>query len=208
MASDTRLYRFEEPVMIGDTVVDSVTTHPIPEPPESLLSISFVGSRGAVKAVARALGVCARKGDVFALVGPLGAGKTVFAQAVVRGAGVPESVRVTSPTFAIMQVYTGKFTVIHADLYRLGDARELDEIGLFSQGAEGLCIVEWPERGASDIPQGALWVELARDQKSQLRRRVTLRGAKSAVAPLISAATEALANWEQKLEARKTRVAR
>ena len=109
---------------------------------------------------------------------------------------------------AIMQVYAGKFAVIHADLYRLADARELDEVGLFSQGADGLCIVEWPERGESDIPSGALWVELSRNEKSRLRRRVTLRGERSAVGPLIAAATEALKAWEQKLHSRAMRFAR
>lgn len=158
-----------------------------------------------MKAVALALGQASRKGDVFALEGPLGAGKTLFAQSVARGAGVPANVRVTSPTFAIMQVYQGKFPVIHADLYRLASDEGLQEIGLFSLGAEGLVLVEWPERAGTEIPANTLWIELSRKEKSRFQRRVTLRTEAKESAPLIEAAEHALAAKQAQIDARRER---
>jgi tRNA threonylcarbamoyl adenosine modification protein YjeE len=120
-------------------------------------------------------------------VGGLGAGKTFLAQAVARGAGVPPSVRVASPTFTVVQRYDGRIPVYHADVYRLGDPRELDEIGLFAQGVDGLVVVEWADRVASAVPPSALWIEIERS--TPLRRRLRARGASDAARRLVAAAT-------------------
>jgi tRNA threonylcarbamoyladenosine biosynthesis protein TsaE len=104
------------------------------------------GSVDATQALGRALGEVLQAGDVVALVGPLGAGKTAFAQGVALGLGVPPSVRVASPTFTIVNEHHGRVTMYHADLYRLGDDGELDEIGFRDYlGGDGVCVVEWPE---------------------------------------------------------------
>ncbi len=189
------------------TVVGPDTTNA--QPPEqeqlqSLASCSFVANRAGLRAVAAALGEASRAGDVFALVGPLGAGKTLFAQAAVHGAGVGKHVRVTSPTFAIMQVYEGKFTVIHADLYRLAGPDELDEIGLFSLGADGLVIVEWPERAGDQLP-AALWIDLERSETSRLVRRVTVRTQHDTMVSLVHVARDA---WAQHRARVTERIAR
>ena len=80
-------------------------------------------------ALAERLGAAAEAGTVLCLVGDLGAGKTLFTQGFARGLGVTEEV--TSPTFALMNLYCGRFPVTHFDLYRLELEEELDEIGFY-----------------------------------------------------------------------------
>lgn len=117
--------------------------------------------RTSLRRLGRALGAAARPGDVVALVGTLGAGKTLLSQAIALGAGVPPGERVTSPTFAVVIEHPGRVTVHHADLYRLGGADELAEIGLVERAAEGLLVVEWADRMPEALPPDALWLTLA-----------------------------------------------
>jgi tRNA threonylcarbamoyl adenosine modification protein YjeE len=146
----------------------------------------FEGPRGRLRAVARAIGAAAQGGDVVALEGALGAGKTVFAQALARGAGVPERQRVASPTFAIVQEYRGRLRVLHADLYRLSGPEALSEVGLFSTSEDALTVVEWPERADGELPSSALWVRIERI--APLRRRVRVEGEGPRALALIDAA--------------------
>jgi len=113
-----------------------------------------------VRALGAALGARAAPGDVVALVGPLGAGKSTLARALVYGAGVDPRVRVASPTFTIVQEYAGRLPVHHADLYRLGVEDELDELGLFERALDAALVVEWADRFPARIPADALWIEL------------------------------------------------
>lgn len=144
------------------------------------------GPRAVVRKVGEKLGAAARPGDVIALMGGLGAGKTFLTRAIAHGAGVPREVRITSPTFTIVQQYSGRLPVYHADLYRLRDAHELDDIGLFAQGADGLVVVEWPERAPEAIPSNALWIEIERT--APLKRRLRAGGTSEAARRLLSAA--------------------
>jgi len=100
--------------------------------------------------LAELLALKLRKGDVVALSGELGAGKTTLTRALIRalpGAGAAE---VTSPTFALMNVYeTPRLTVTHCDLYRLGGPEEEIELGLEEAAEMGVLIVEWPERSVA-----------------------------------------------------------
>lgn len=116
--------------------------------------------RPSLRRLGRALGAAALPGDVVALVGTLGAGKTHLAQAIARGAGVPPETRVTSPTFAVVVEHAGRIPVHHADLYRLGSADELAEIGLVERAADGLLVVEWADRLPGVLPADALWITL------------------------------------------------
>lgn len=118
----------------------------------------------ATEAAGAALGAVLAAGDVVALVGDLGAGKTTFVRGVAAGAGV-DVARVASPTFALVHEYPGRLTVLHLDLYRLERERELDDLGyddtLDRPGAAAL--VEWADRFAHRLPRDHLRVELVHD---------------------------------------------
>lgn len=131
--------------------------------------------------LAARLGRLARPGDVIALVGDLGAGKTCFVQGLARGLGVPASDRVASPTFNIILEHAGRMPLYHVDLYRIADESELAEIGLegYLYG-EGLCAVEWMDRFPGLAPRERLEVTIAmiddpRDRMGR-GRRITATG--------------------------------
>ena len=109
----------------------------------------------------REFGVRAEPGDVFALVGELGAGKTVFVKGLAEGMGFdPDDV--TSPSFTMIAEYLGPVPLFHMDLYRLQTIREAEGIGLeeyFEAG--GVCAVEWADRLPALIPDGAVRIEFA-----------------------------------------------
>ncbi len=96
----------------------------------------------------RRLAETLRAGDVIGLIGDLGAGKTLLTQGVAAGLGVPESVRVTSPTFSLINEYVGgRLPMVHVDLYRIEAEAELEHIGLEEMlDNEGVSSVEWCER--------------------------------------------------------------
>ena len=101
-------------------------------------------------------------GDVIALSGGLGAGKTSFARALLRALAGIADLEVPSPTFTLTQTYAvGGLTVTHADLYRVTDPAELDELGLAEAAEEGAVLVEWPEHAGSRLPEARLTIALA-----------------------------------------------
>ncbi|WP_029077175.1 tRNA (adenosine(37)-N6)-threonylcarbamoyltransferase complex ATPase subunit type 1 TsaE [Kaistia adipata] len=99
-------------------------------------------------------------GDVIALRGDLGAGKTSFARALIRAVAADPALEVPSPTFTIVQTYEARLPIAHFDLYRLGSADELDEIGFDEAVSEGVVLVEWPERAEDYLPAGHLEISL------------------------------------------------
>lgn len=101
-----------------------------------------------------------RPGDVLALSGDLGAGKSTLARALIRALADDPSLDVPSPTFTLVQSYDGRLPVHHFDLYRLTDASELGELGFDEALAEGAALVEWPERAADRLPPGTITVAL------------------------------------------------
>ena len=109
---------------------------------------SFVlPSAEATEAFGAALAPALREGDVVALYGALGAGKTTLARGLLRGLG--HSGDVASPTFPIVQAYAPPDTLIpvwHVDLYRIEQSGELDEIGLDDAREAAALVIEWPER--------------------------------------------------------------
>jgi tRNA threonylcarbamoyladenosine biosynthesis protein TsaE len=97
--------------------------------------------------LARAL----RGGEYIALRGPLGAGKTTLARALLRASGHVGPVR--SPTFTLVEPYSlAAFQLLHLDLYRLGDAEELEMLGVRERFGDAVVLIEWPERGAGWLP--------------------------------------------------------
>lgn len=102
-------------------------------------------------------------GDVILLSGPVGAGKSLFARALIQSrlALLGRHEEVPSPTYTLVQTYDlGTYEIYHADLYRLGDADECDELGLFDAFDSAVCLVEWPERLGRATPEGALHLTL------------------------------------------------
>lgn len=91
-------------------------------------------------------------GDCLALHGDLGAGKSTLARAFLRAMADDEELEVPSPTFTLVQSYALRLPVAHFDLYRLGDASELAELGLDDALDNGIALIEWPERALSDLP--------------------------------------------------------
>jgi tRNA threonylcarbamoyladenosine biosynthesis protein TsaE len=92
-----------------------------------------------------------RAGDVIALFGELGSGKTTFARGVCRGLGVTGDV--SSPSFTLINEYAGQVPVYHFDFYRIGGRSETAELGYheYFEG-DGICLIEWPERIRADLP--------------------------------------------------------
>ena len=107
----------------------------------------------------RAIGVLARAGDVFLLVGELGTGKTCLTQGIAWGLDIMEYT--LSPTFVIMRELYGRLPLYHIDLYRLDNIEEIADLGLddYLYG-KGVCVVEWAEKGLSVMPPEHLLVEM------------------------------------------------
>jgi tRNA threonylcarbamoyl adenosine modification protein YjeE len=91
-------------------------------------------------------------GDVITLSGDLGAGKTAAARAMIRYLANDDALEVPSPTFTLAQSYDQPFPLLHADLYRINDASELEEIGLSPLPEGTLALIEWPERAPEALP--------------------------------------------------------
>ena len=108
----------------------------------------------ATEALGEALAPALREGDVIALEGPLGAGKTRFVAGLARGLAC--RARVRSPSFAIVNEYHGRLLLLHLDLYRL-EGRDLDGLGLEEYAERGTLAVEWGEK----LPAGWLGQALA-----------------------------------------------
>lgn len=121
----------------------------------------------------RKIGKELKAGDVVALIGELGAGKTLFTQGLVQGLGVAGYIK--SPSFTIVNKYEGSLPVYHLDLYRLGDVNEIYELGIeeYLYG-DGVCIIEWAEKAYSLLPQKYLLIKFfytgEKSRKIEVRR--------------------------------------
>lgn len=105
--------------------------------------------------IAQKFAQLAKKGDVFALSGTLGAGKSVFARGFIQS--LCGACDVPSPTFTLVQIYPApEFDIYHYDLYRLKEAHEIFELGVEDAFYDGVCLVEWPEKMKNLAPRG-MW---------------------------------------------------
>ncbi len=160
----------------------------------------WFASEAALRAFAEEVGACAAGGEIFALAGTLGAGKTTFTQSFARGLGVPQSMPVTSPTFVLHRRYAGRLTLEHLDAYRLAGAADFEALGIgeILEGS-GVAVVEWADRVKEVFPSRAVWIEL--DVTGPCSRRMRLRIPSQAGFP-------ALARLRALCEARAAREAR
>jgi len=127
-----------------------------------------------------------RAGDVLALRGALGAGKSALARAIIQNL-CPDETDIPSPTFTLVQTYEAMDgTVIqHFDLYRLDAPEDAFALGIEDAFVESICLVEWPERLGAYLPSTALSVEILHDRETEDRRFVCLSGD---------------SHWQQRLE--------
>ncbi len=133
----------------------------------------------ATRALARRLAAVLGPGDVVGLAGPLGAGKTTLARALIRAlaeqGGAGPVTDVPSPTFTLVQVYeTGAAPVWHFDLYRLARPEDAVELAIEEAFADAVSLIEWPERLGDLMP--ADWLEVAIERGAGGARRVAIRG--------------------------------
>ncbi len=134
-------------------------------------------NEAATAAFAARIAAQARPGDVIALRGDLGAGKTSFARAFIRARGNADE-DVPSPTFTLVQTYqTDAAAIWHFDLYRIEVAQEAWELGIEEAFAAGISLIEWPERLGPLLPQQRLEIALAFGAHPEARRATCTGGA-------------------------------
>jgi tRNA threonylcarbamoyladenosine biosynthesis protein TsaE len=128
----------------------------------------LVATPEEMRALGASLGAVARAGDLIVLAGPLGAGKTVLAQGLALGLGVPD--RVTSPTFVIAHVHRGgRVPFVHVDAYRLSSVAEVDDLDLDASLASSVTAVEWGSGLVESLADSWLEVSIARPASSEAR---------------------------------------
>ncbi|WP_105372228.1 tRNA (adenosine(37)-N6)-threonylcarbamoyltransferase complex ATPase subunit type 1 TsaE [Neorhizobium huautlense] len=119
------------------------------------------------------LALALRQGDWLALSGDLGAGKSTLARALLRALADDDELEVPSPTFTLVQSYDLRIPAAHFDLYRLGHASELDELGFEEALANGICLVEWPEIADDLLPSARISLRLEHHEGG---RQATITG--------------------------------
>ena len=126
----------------------------------------------ATFALATRLAAVAQPGDIIALSGDLGVGKTSFARAFIRARADAQE-EVPSPTFTLVQIYKAGGAVIwHFDLYRLGAAEEAWELGIEDAFGSGISLIEWPDRLGPLLPRRRLEIALSFGDRIEARRAV------------------------------------
>jgi tRNA threonylcarbamoyladenosine biosynthesis protein TsaE len=121
------------------------------------------------------LGRRLRPGDVLLLRGELGSGKTCFTQGLARGLEVEEPVK--SSSFILLAEYQGRLRLYHADLYRLTSPEEVANLSLAEYAADGVLVVEWPERALEELPDERLEIHFEHSGDNQRRLSITSVGA-------------------------------
>ena len=144
-------------------------------PSESLLV--DIPDLAATEALGRRLGAALFPGAVVALIGPLGAGKTLLVRAIAEGLEIADSRVVTSPTFVLIQEYTARLPIYHFDAYRLSGAGELFDLGVheYFEG-QGVSLVEWADRVEACLPAQQLRVTVEVTGATSRRFSIEARG--------------------------------
>lgn len=126
--------------------------------------------------IGKLLGENAAPGEVYALIGDLGAGKTVFTKGFAQGLGIEEPVN--SPTFTILQIYEeGRIPLYHFDVYRIEEPEEMEEVGFDEYiDGDGVCLIEWAGRIGDLLPPEVIVVRIEKNlDRGPDYRRITVR---------------------------------
>lgn len=127
--------------------MDKMEIHIISGSPERTFEIGEIIGRGL------------KRGDILALSGELGSGKTCFTQGLAKGLDVPAQYNVTSPTFTLLNEYPGRLKLSHLDVYRLSGAQDIEEIGYEDYFfGPGVIVIEWAEKIEQLIPAYGIWI--------------------------------------------------
>ena len=109
--------------------------------------------------IGKTIGEILTHGDIVALIGELGTGKTCLTQGIARGIGVPEEYQITSPSFTLINEYHGRVTLYHFDLYRLKGPMDLEDVGYEEYiSGNGVNVIEWADKIINLIPDEALFI--------------------------------------------------
>lgn len=128
---------------------------------EGIRTLLETGSRRQTIALGKRLGQRLRRGDVVALVGELGSGKTTLAKGIAAGLGVKGENEVKSPTYVLMHIYRGDCPVYHLDFFRLDTAAEVENIGWDDLlDGRGVVLIEWAKKISGYLPPHYLEVEI------------------------------------------------
>jgi len=141
----------------------------------------LLADEAATRQAGNDIAAALRKGDAVALHGDLGAGKTTLARAIIRALAADDRLEVPSPTFTLVQTYPGRLPVAHFDLYRIGAADEVRELGFDEALAEGAVLVEWPDRADVYLPETTIHVKLLEEGSG---RKLTVDAPEGALARL------------------------
>lgn len=138
---------------------------------QSPLTITTTSAE-ASEALSRALAAVLQPGDCLLFSGPIGAGKTHICRHIIQALlDVPEDV--PSPTFTLVQTYESRAGEIwHADLYRLTDPDELQELGLIDAYTSAICLIEWPDRLGDSAPADALHIDIRPAEDAEQTRHL------------------------------------
>lgn len=139
----------------------------------------LLSSPGETESFGDSIGQLLRGGEVLALIGELGTGKTALVRGIAAGLGAPAA-SVTSPTFLLVHEYQGRLPIIHIDLYRLQRPEELEVIGLSDYLTEDVVVaIEWADRFPQLLPDDRLEVRLAHRTRTTRRALLEARGSRS-----------------------------
>ena len=128
--------------------------------------------------IARFIGGKLRKGDVLALSGELGSGKTCFTGGLARGLGVDEKYQITSPTFTLINEYPGRCKLYHFDVYRLNSYTEFEDLGYEEYfSGKGIVVIEWAEKIVQVLPADTFFISF--EYLDENRRKIIIKGPKS-----------------------------
>ena len=147
------------------------------------IEIISISSVQTIK-IARLIGEKLKNGDLLALSGELGSGKTCFTKGLAIGLGVSEEYQITSPTFTLINEYPGRCKLCHFDVYRLNGFSDLEDLGYEEYlSGDSVVVIEWAEKIAELIPPDSIFINF--EHIDENGRKMIIRGLKSRINELI-----------------------